>query len=333
MSSRAAEHAALEALGVEVEACADMFTALASDVMEGFLSMPKTLPPKWFYDARGSELFDQITELDEYYLTRRERALLEQIGADLAADVEARELVELGSGSSAKTPLLLDHLVEGGLDRYVPVDVSGAAIDGAIPRLLERYATLEIRPLICDFTRELAALGEPTGGPRLIAFLGSTIGNLQPVEVRAFLGSFVPHMRPEDALLIGTDLVKDAALLEAAYNDESGITAEFNKNVLHVINRELAADFDPDQFEHEATWNGVLERIEIRLRSTCQQVARVRALGMEVPFQAGESVLTEISRKFRRETVERAYHEVGLTLRGWYQDGDGWYALSLASPA
>ena len=323
----------LEAAGVELNACADNWTALASDVMEGLLSMPKTLPPKWFYDARGSELFDRITELDEYYPTRRERALLEEIGEHLADATRAGEVVELGSGSSTKTPLLLDPLHEGGhLRRYVPVDVSASAVLAAAPGLAERYPDMEITACICDFTRHFGQLEKATDAPRLVAFLGSTIGNLQPVEVRAFLNRLRPLLRQHDALLIGTDLVKDVATIEAAYDDSEGVTAEFNRNVLEVVNRELKADFQPDLFKHEASYNSTLDRVEIRLRSLPAQVVSIEALGIEVTFQAGESILTEISRKFTRDTVERAYEECGFELREWYEDDDAWYAMSLASP-
>ena len=323
----------LEAAGVEVHACAEEWTALASDVLEGLLSTPKTLPPKWFYDARGSELFDRITELDAYYLTRRECELLERAGASLVDEVDAVELVELGSGSSAKTPLLLDPMAAAGrLERYVSVDVSASAIEDALPRLVGRYPGLHVVGQICDFTRHLGRIVAPPDGPRLVALLGSTVGNLQPVEVRAFLHSLRPVLRPGDALLLGTDLVKDSTTLEAAYDDPEGVTSEFNLNVLTVINRELKADFDLTRFRHEAAWNPSLERIEIRLRSLESQVVRIEALGAEVPFLAGESILTEISRKFTRDSVERAYEDGGFRLRAWREDADGWYAVSLASP-
>jgi L-histidine N-alpha-methyltransferase len=324
---------ALEAAGVELHACADEWTALASDVLQGLLSSPKTLPPKWFYDARGSELFERITELEPYYLTRREAALLDAAGPALVEEVGAVELVELGSGSSAKTPLLLDPMAASGrLERYVPVDVSASALDDAVPRLVERYPGLEIVGQLCDFSRHLDRIAAPRGGPRLVALLGSTIGNLQPVEVRAFLEMLRPTLRPGDALLLGTDLVKGRETLEAAYDDSDGVTAAFNLNVLEVINRELKADFDLGCFRHEATWNASLERMEMRLRSLHNQVVRMEALGTEVTFLAGESILTEISRKFTRDSVERGYEDGGFRLRAWCEDADGWYGLSLASP-
>lgn len=325
-------HAALEAAGVELRECADNWTALASDVMHGLLDMPKTLPAKWFYDPCGSRLFDKITDLDEYYLTRRERALLSQVAGQIVSEVAPVELIELGAGSSTKTPLLLDAIAATGrLERYVPVDVSASAMEEAAPRLLDLYPGLEISACICDFTRRIPALSTPSTGPRLLAFLGSTIGNLQPVEVRAFLGSLREGMRPGDALLLGTDLVKDVAVLEAAYDDPGGVTAEFNLNVLEVINRELKADFDVASFQHEASYNRSLDRMEMRLRSREPQVVRIEALGIEVTFLEGESILTEISRKFTRATVEQSYTGGGLKPGAWFEDADGWYALSLAS--
>jgi L-histidine Nalpha-methyltransferase len=328
-----ADRAVLEAAGVEVHASAEAWTALASDVLQGLLEMPKTLPPKWFYDERGSELFDRITELAEYYPTRRERALLESVGAAIVEGSGAAEVVELGSGSSSKTPLLLDSMASAGaLDRYVAVDVSAAAIESAARFLTRRYPGLRFVGEIRDFTRDLDFLAEPGPERRLVAFLGSTIGNLQPVEVRAFLGRLRDVMRPGDSLLLGTDLVKDPRVLEAAYDDGEGVTAEFNLNVLAVLNRELEADFDLGRFRHEAVYNATLDRIEMRLRTAEAHIVRIRALGIEVPFAAGESILTEISRKFTRESVERAYAESGFGLRRWCEDADGCYALSVAEP-
>src|SRR3954452_24767224 len=320
---------ALEAAGVELHARRENWTALAADVLDGLLSTPKTLPPKWFYDARGSELFDRITELDEYYLTRRETALLRDVGADLVEGFG--ELVELGSGVSTKTPLLLDPMAEAGLlRRYVAVDVSPDAMQAAARRLVARYPGVEVVAEVRDFTRDLEDL-PPRGARRLVAFIGSTLGNMQPVEVRAFLERVKPLLGPDDALLVGHDLVKDPAIIEAAYDDAAGVTAAFNRNMLAVVNRELGADFDPSLFDHEARYNRFLDRVELRLRSRVAQVVRIRGLGMEVPFLAGESILTEISRKFTRPVMERAYAEAGLRLRGWHEDADGWYAVSLAT--
>jgi len=333
MNDLTIERAVLEAAGVELHASAETWTALASDVLQGLLSMPKTLPATWFYDARGSQLFERITELPEYYPTRHERALLGTLGAELAELSGAVEVVELGSGSSAKTPLLLDPLAEAGaLRRYVAVDVSATAVEEAVPALLDRYPGLRIVGEICDFTRDFSFLERPGDGPRLVAFLGGTIGNLQPVEVRAFLRSLSAAMRPGDLLLLGTDLVKDPDVLEAASDDAEGVTAQFNSNVLHVVNRELGGDFESERFRHEAVWNPTLERVELRLRSTEAQIVRIEALGTEIPFAAGESILTEISRKFTRESVARAYADGGFTMRSWHPDAAGWYAMSLADP-
>jgi L-histidine Nalpha-methyltransferase len=327
-----ARRAALEAVGVELHACPETWTALAADVLDGLSTAPRSLPPKWFYDARGSELFDAICEQPEYYPTRREAALLAGIGDALAAEVPAGEVVELGSGSSRKTPLLLDPLAAAGtLRRYVPVDVSATAIEAAVPGLLARYPELEIDAHVCDFTVDLDALRPRRSPPRLVAFLGSTIGNLQPAELHAFLERVRPLLGPRDALLVGHDLVKDPAVIVPAYDDAAGVTAAFNRNVLAVINRELHADFDLAAFDHEASWNAALERIEIRLRSRRAQVVRIASLGLEVSFARGESILTEISRKFRREVVERAAARAGLRLRAWHADADAWYGVSLLS--
>lgn len=317
---------ALEAAGVELHARPENWTALAADVLEGLLSTPKTLPPKWLYDDHGSELFDAITELDEYYLTRRESDLLREAGAELVDGFS--ELVELGSGMSTKTPLLLDHM--HGAERYIGVDVSPSAMRAAMTRLSERYPGVEMVAEVCDFTGDLSVLHRGDGPPRLVAFLGSTLGNMQPVEVRAFLERVKPLLGPDDALLVGHDLVKDVAVIEAAYDDAQGVTAAFNRNMLAVVNRELGADFDLHLFDHEARYNGFLDRVELRLRSRVAQVVRIAGLGLEVPFLAGESILTEISRKFTRPVIERAYDDVGLRLRGWHEDADGWYAMSLA---
>src|SRR3954453_16863771 len=319
---------ALEAAGVELHARPEDWTALAADVLQGLLATPKTLPPKWLYDEHGSGLFDQITELGEYYLTRREIALLGEVGAELVDGF--RELVELGSGMSTKHPLLLDHMSEA--ERYGAVDVSPSAMRAAMQRLAARYPGVEMVAEVCDFTGDLSVLHRRPGAPpRLVGFLGSTLGNMQPVEVRAFLERVKPLLGPGDALLIGHDLVKDPAIIEAAYDDAEGVTAAFNRNMLAVVNRELGADFDLHPVAHEARYNRFLDRVELRLRSGIAQVVRIAGLGLEVPFQAAESILTEISRKFTRPVMERASREAGLRLRDWHQDADGWYAVSLAT--
>lgn len=310
----------------------ETWTALAADVLRGLTAEHKHLPPKWFYDAYGSDLFDQICEQPEYYPTRAEAALLEAQGDAIAAAFPARELVELGSGSSTKTPLLLAPLLAAGtLERYVPVDVSASALALAQRSLASRFPGLLVERRILDFTTQLSLLGRAPQGGRLVAFLGSTIGNLEPVEVQAFLDALRTQLGPDDAILVGTDLVKDPAVLEAAYNDAAGITAEFNKNVLRVINRELDANFDVDAFAHESIWNPDLERIETRLRVTTSQHVRVKSLSLDVAFDEGEAIFTEISRKFRRETVAELYAAAGFELTDWFE-GDGVYGLSIARP-
>lgn len=314
------------------EGTPETWTALAADVLRGLTAEHKHLPPKWFYDAYGSDLFDQICEQPEYYPTRAEAALLADQGAAIAEAFPARELVELGSGSSTKTPLLLEPLrAAGNLERYVPVDVSASAIGIAERALGEQFPDLLIERRILDFTTQLTLLGHAPEGGRLIALLGSTIGNLEPVEVRAFLEQLRSQLGPGDAVLLGTDLVKDEASLVAAYNDAAGVTAEFNKNVLRVVNRELDADFDIDAFEHQSIWNADLERIETRLIASGPQRVRINSLSLDVSFTDGEAIFTEISRKFRRDTVAALYRDGGFELTGWFE-GDGVYGLGLARP-
>lgn len=310
----------------------ETWTALAADVLRGLTADHKHLPPKWFYDAAGSDLFDEICEQPEYYPTRAEAALLEDQGAAIAAAFPARELVELGAGSCTKTPLLLRPLIdEGDLERYVPVDVSASALAHAERSLAESFPGLLVERRILDFTTQLPLLGRSETGGRLIAFLGSTIGNLEPLEVQAFLEQLRSQLGPDDAVLLGTDLVKDEATLVAAYNDAAGVTAAFNQNVLRVVNRELDANFDVDAFEHDATWNPELERIETRLRARGPQQVRVRSLSLDVSFNDGEAIFTEISRKFTRESIAELYAQGGFELSDWFE-GDGVYALSIARP-
>ncbi|WP_216589327.1 L-histidine N(alpha)-methyltransferase [Streptomyces brasiliscabiei] len=300
--------------------------ALRADVLDGLTRTPKTLPPKWFYDARGSELFERITELPEYYPTRAEREILVGRAGEIAAASGARTLVELGSGSSDKTRHLLDAMP--GLHTYVPVDVSESALRLAGEALVAERPGLNVHALIADFTAGLVLPETP--GPRLVAFLGGTIGNLVPVERAAFLSAVRALLAPGDALLLGTDLVKDAGVLVAAYDDAAGVTAEFNKNVLNVVDRELGADFDPDAFEHVARWNVECEWIEMRLRSLVAQTVKIPALGLAVEFEAGEEVRTEVSAKFRREGVRAELASAGLGLTHWWTDEGGRFALSLS---
>ncbi|MFE6199855.1 L-histidine N(alpha)-methyltransferase [Streptomyces sp. NPDC057838] len=300
--------------------------ALRADVHRGLTGRPKTLPPKWFYDAHGSDLFEEITGLPEYYPTRAEREILVARAGEIAAATRARTLVELGSGSSDKTRHLLDALTD--VRTYVPVDVSASALTQAGQALAAERPGLEVHALIADFTAELTLPDTP--GPRLVAFLGGTIGNLLPAERAAFLSSVRALLAPGDALLLGTDLVKDEEVLVRAYDDAAGVTAAFNKNVLTVINRELGADFEPGAFEHVALWDAGHEWIEMRLRSRTAQTVKVPALDLAVDFAAGEELRTEVSAKFRQEGVRAELSAAGLHLAHWWTDGAGRFALSLS---
>jgi L-histidine N-alpha-methyltransferase len=300
--------------------------ALRADVHRGLTGRPKTLPPKWFYDAHGSALFEKITELPEYYPTRAEREILLSRSGDIAAATRARTLVELGSGSSEKTRHLLDALTD--LHTYAPVDVSESALTQAGQALAAERPGLDVHALIADFTAELTLPETP--GPRLVAFLGGTIGNLLPVERAAFLASVRALLAPGDALLLGTDLVKDEDVLVRAYDDAAGVTAAFNKNVLTVIDRELGADFEPAAFDHVALWDAEHEWIEMRLRSRTAQTVKVPALGLAVDFAAGEELRTEVSAKFRQEGVRAELSAAGLDLAHWWTDEAGRFALSLS---
>ncbi|WP_380281267.1 L-histidine N(alpha)-methyltransferase [Kitasatospora purpeofusca] len=311
---------------------ADHFsTALRHDVRTGLTSEPKTLPPKWFYDARGSELFEEITRLPEYYPTRAERAILTARAGEIAAATRARTLVELGSGSSEKTRLLLDALRGlGTLEAYVPVDVSESALTAAGRALSAEYPGLAVHGVLADFTDRLGL--PPAGGPRLVAFLGGTLGNLLPPERAAFLRGLRAALDPGDFLLLGTDLVKDPAVLVAAYDDAAGVTAEFNRNVLNVLNRELGADFEPEAFAHVALWDPEREWIEMRLRSLASQTVKIPELDLPVHFAEGEELRTEVSAKFRRERVAEELSAAGLRLAAWWTDEQGRFGLSLAQP-
>jgi len=309
--------------------------SLRADARGGLASAPKSLPPKWFYDAQGSALFEKITELAEYYPTRAEREILHAHAASIAALTRARTLVELGSGSSDKTRVLLDALRAAGTLRcYVPVDVSEPALVAAGDALSAEYPGLDVRAVVSDFEEHL---GFPADGdapaPRLVAFLGSTIGNLLPDQRSAFLAQVRAGLRPGDSFLLGTDLIKDPATLVAAYDDDSGVTAEFNKNVLAVLNTELGADFDPDEFEHVAVWDAGAEWIEMRLRSLTDQTVHVPAIGLTVRFTAGEEMRTEVSAKFRRAGVEAELAAAGLAMRSWWTDSAARFGLSLSVPA
>jgi L-histidine N-alpha-methyltransferase len=325
--------------------------SLRADALAGLTATPKSLPPKWFYDAQGSALFEKITELPEYYPTRAERAILQAVAPEVAALTGASVLVELGSGSSEKTRLLLSALRDAGTLRgYVPVDVSESALAAAGDALAGEYPGLAVHAVVADFEKYLGvpsgsgadagAAGEGAtdnlgdgGGPRLVAFLGSTIGNMVPAERAVFLRRVRAQLRPGDAFLLGTDLVKDPAVLVAAYDDSAGVTAAFNKNVLAVLNAELGADFDLDAFDHVAVWDADREWIEMRLRAASPQTVRVAGLDLTVRFAAGEEMRTEVSAKFRESGVRTELAAAGLAMRSWWTDPDGQFGLSLAVPA
>ena len=305
--------------------------ALRVDARAGLSATPKVLPPKWFYDERGSELFEKITRLDEYYPTRAERSILRAAAGQIAAATRARTLVELGAGAADKTRLLLDALAgEGTLASFVPVDVSEAALIEAARRVDGEYPGLAVTAVVSDFEEHLGLPGD--SGRRLVAFLGGTIGNLLPGQRAAFLASLRARLCPGDAFLLGTDLVKDPAVLVAAYDDAAGVTAAFNKNILSVLNAALGADFDPDAFEHVALWDAREEWIEMRLRSLEPQVVTLPAIGMKVSFGEGEEMRTEVSAKFRRERVATELAAAGFTLAGWWTDEMSRFGLSLSVP-
>jgi L-histidine N-alpha-methyltransferase len=303
--------------------------ALRRDVLDGLARTPKSLPPKWFYDETGSDLFDQITRLPEYYPTRAEAEILRARAADIAAASGADTLVELGSGTSEKTRNLLDALRDAGaLRRFIPFDVDATVLNAAGAAVGEEYPGIEIDAVCGDFEEHLGKI--PKVGRRLVAFLGSTIGNLTPRPRADFLASLSETMQPGDTLLLGTDLVKDVDRLVAAYDDRAGVTARFNKNVLAVVNRELDADFDIAAFDHVARWNPDEERIEMWLRASTPQRVYVNDLDLTVDFAAGEEMLTEVSCKFRPDGVAAELAAVGLRRIDWWTDEAGDFGLSLA---
>ncbi|MBB2992215.1 L-histidine N-alpha-methyltransferase [Mycolicibacterium iranicum] len=303
--------------------------ALRRDVTHGLSQDPKTLPPKWFYDSVGSDLFDQITRLPEYYPTRAEAQILRARAAEIVAASGADTLVELGSGTSEKTRMLLDALRDAGsLRRFIPFDVDSTVLQAAGTAIQAEYPGIEIEAVCGDFEEHLGKI--PRSGRRLVAFLGSTIGNLTTGPRAEFLASVAETMQPGDALLLGTDLVKDPDRLVRAYDDSAGVTARFNRNVLTVVNRELGADFDVDAFEHVAVWNADEERIEMWLRSVRAQQVRIPALDVVVDFAEDERMLTEVSCKFRRSRVDEELAAAGLRHTHWWTDDAGDFGLSLA---
>ena len=307
--------------------------ALREDVRAGITATPKTLPPKWFYDEQGSKLFDEITRLAEYYPTRTERAILAARAAELAAGAIAT-LVELGSGTSEKTHLLLDAFRDAGtLSGYVGFDVDEITLTQAGTTLAAEYPGLEVVGVVGDFEKHVPLLRDIGAGPRMIAFLGSTIGNLEPAPRAAFLRDVRAALRPGDQFLLGLDLVKSPARLVAAYDDAEGVTAEFNRNVLRVINAALRADFDPEAFDHVAIWDDAHERIEMRLRAQRAMTVTIRELELEVRFGAGEQMRTEVSTKFHPDRIADELEAAGLRQVKWFTDPEGDFGLSVSTPA
>ena len=307
----------------------DIVRGLRSDVRTGLTATPKVLPPKWFYDARGSELFEQITRLPEYYPTRAEREILAARSPEIAAATGATTLVELGSGSSEKTHLLLDALHRhGSLREIVTLDVSESALRDAASTLAAAYDPVSVHGVVGDFTQHLALL--PGSPARLVAFLGGTIGNLVPAEREKFLTGVRDVLEDGEWLLLGTDLVKSPDVLVRAYDDAAGVTAEFNRNVLHVLNRELAADFDVASFEHVAVWNEAEQWIEMRLRATRSMEVHVPVVGVTVRFVEGEQLRTEVSAKFRKDRVKAELADAGFEIQHWWTDSQSRFGVSLA---
>ncbi|WP_067474701.1 L-histidine N(alpha)-methyltransferase [Nocardia amamiensis] len=307
----------------------DLTAALRADARLGLTADPKWLPPKWFYDARGSELFEQITELPEYYPTRTERALLERVVDAIARAAQAEVLVELGAGSAAKTRLLLTALsAQGPLKTYVPQDVSSAALRATADDVAAEFPGLAVHGVVSDFTDTLQNL--PRGGRRMIAFLGGTIGNLVPEERAEFLGRIHDVLEPGEHVLLGAGLVIDPAVLVPAYDDAAGVTAEFNRNVLHVLNSRLRADFAPEKFRHVAVWDPAREWIEMRLEASEDMTVTVADLDLTVRFARGEQLRTEISAKFRIERLDAELAAAGFATRDVWTDPDERFALVLA---
>ncbi|MCU1344685.1 MAG: methyltransferase, partial [Acidimicrobiia bacterium] len=307
----------------------DWRQALRTDVLHGLKRSPKTLPPKWFYDHHGSELFDQITRLPEYYPTRSERQIIERRADEIMKRAGADTVIELGSGTSTKTELLLDAGVNAGIvRRFVPFDVSETTLRDASGQIALRYPSVAVHAVVGDFEHHLGRL--PVEGRTMVLFLGSTIGNFEPVSRKRFLHDLRATLNPGDSLLLGTDLVKAPPRLIAAYDDSAGVTAAFNRNVLTVVNRELGANFQPELFDHVAHWDPDNEWMEMRLRASVLHEVRVEALDLDVRFEGGEELHTEISAKFRHGGVQQELTEAGFELAEWWTDDNVDFALSLA---
>lgn len=306
--------------------------SLVEDVRRGLGAPPRSLPPKWLYDDHGSELFDEITRLPDYYPTEREREILRAHAKDIAASSGATTIIELGSGTSDKTRTLLDAFTATGqLERFVPVDVSEGTLRNAAAELSQVYPGVQVEAVVADFTLHLGQL--PRGGRRMVAFLGGTIGNLYIEERAAFLGALADSLLPGDSLLLGTDLVKSSERLIAAYDDPTGVTAEFVANCLQVINRELGADFDRNSFAYVPFWDPRLERMDLRLRAEMPQRVTIPGAGLEIDLASGEEIRVEISTKFRPEGIRQELTAAGFDVSEIWTDAAGDFALTLAHRA
>ena len=306
---------------------------LEEDVRRGLTGAPKSLPPKYFYDATGSKLFEDITEVPEYYLTRTEAALLEEVAPTLMRELVPADLVELGAGSAVKTRQLLD--ARNGIRqtlRYIPIDLDESMMETAARRLLTDYPFLRVQALVGDFERHLRHVPAPVGR-RLVVLLGSTIGNLDPQARRRLLTEIHGLLDRQDRFLVGLDLVKDVKVLEAAYNDASGVTREFNRNILQVVNRAVDADFDPAAFQHLAFYNEAASRIEMHLVPESAQEVHLRGLGLTIHLAPDERIWTESCYKFSRASAQDMLEETGFRLASWHVDPDNYFALAVAAPA
>jgi L-histidine N-alpha-methyltransferase len=319
-------------LRIDVHTAPGNGNTLPRDVLRGLSARSKFLPSKYFYDERGSELFARICDLPEYYPTRTEDALLRKVAKEVIAIARPSDLVELGSGDARKTRALLDALAASRTSaRYIPLDVSEEILRRTALALLEEYPWLRVHGIVGDYEHHMERI--PAGRRRLVLFLGSTIGNLNPRTTGLFLRHLAAQLRRGDHFLLGTDLVKPVEVLEAAYNDAAGVTAAFNRNILAVLNREIGADFDLDAFEHVAFWNHRASRIEMHLRAERSLAVRVEGLGRTFRFKSGEMIQTEISRKHTETSVARMLSAAGLNMKRWLPSDDGYFALSLSTPA
>lgn len=303
---------------------------IAEDVRVGLLSLPRSLPPKYFYDERGSQLFEQICATPEYYPTRTEDKLLLHHSKDIIAQVKPTEIMELGSGNAQKTRQLFDACEQ--TDHrcsYAPLDVCEPMLESVSEQLQSDYDWLEVNPLVGDYHAGLKHLPK-TQGPRLYVFLGGTIGNFYPGQARDFINEIKASMRPGDYLLLGADRIKENHLLDAAYNDEQGITAEFNLNVLNVLNRELKANFNPENFQHKAEFNSEHNRIEMHVVSNCDHIVHLQELDEEITFHQGDSILTEVSHKFTVDSLEELVEVSGLNISKHYEPDNKYFSLVLA---